>query len=117
MSIRALDVATEVGYPMLSIEQIQSACARSEPVVLGDPVLARASMPLRDRFYPLGFPVEIETNSEDVLTAAAASWQGSSSCSTRQPVRMKIGVREGRSSECPPTPICRVQQHLRVEYC
>jgi hypothetical protein len=112
MSIRALDVATEVGYPMLSIEQIQAACARSEPVVLGDPVLARASMPLRDRFYPLGFPVEIETNSEDVLTAAAASWQGFVKLFDTPPVRMKIGVREGRSSECPPTPVCRVQQHL-----
>ena len=112
MNSRALDVATEVVYPMLSIEQIQAACARSEPVVLGDPMLARLSMPLRDRFYPLGFPLDIETNNEEVLTAAAASWQGFVKLFDTPPVRMRIGVREGRSSECPPTPTSRVHQHL-----
>ena len=112
MSIRALELAAEVGYPMQSIEQIQAACARSEPVVLGDPMLARASMPLRERFYPLGFPLEIETNSEEVLTAAAASWQGFVKLFDTPPVRMKVGVRESRNSECPPTPTSRVQEHL-----
>src|SRR3954463_4760223 len=109
MSIRTLDVPTEVGYPMLSIEQIQAACARSEPVVLGDPVLARVGLPLRDRFYPLGFPVEIETNCEDVLTAAAASWQSFVKLFDTPPIRVKVAVRESPSLECPPTPVCRVQ--------
>ena len=101
---------------MLTIEQIQSACARKGPVVLGDPVLARASMPLRDTFYPLGFPLEIETNSEKVLAAAAVSWHGFDKLFDVVPLRLRVGVREGRekrgSRECPPEPACRVQQHL-----
>jgi hypothetical protein len=99
-------------YPMLTVEQIKSACAREEPVVLGDPVLARVKLPLRDTFYPLGFPLEIVTNSEDVLTAAAVSWHGFGKLFDTPPIRLRVVVREGRSPECPPAPICRAQQHL-----
>jgi hypothetical protein len=99
---------------MLTIEQIKSACARAEPVILGDPVLARAPLPLRDTFYPLGFPVEITTNSEEVLTAAAASWHGFEKLFDTPTIRLRVGVKEGRSSECPPAPICSAHQHLCV---
>jgi hypothetical protein len=97
---------------MLTIEQIKSACARKEQVVLGDPVLVRFELPLRDTFYPLGFPVEIQTNSEDVLTAAAASWHGFVKLFDTPPVRLRVGVRASKSSECPPMPICKCQEHL-----
>ena len=97
---------------MLSVEQIKCACARGGPVILGDPVLARAAFPLRDTFYPLGFPLEIETNNEDVLIAAAESWHGFVKMFETRPIRLRIGVRAGRSSECPPEPTCRAQEHL-----
>ncbi len=97
---------------MLTIEQIKTACARSESVVLGDPVLARVRMPLRETFYPLGFPLEIETNSEEVLTCGAASWHSFVKLFDTKPIRVRIGVRKSGSSECPPTPVCRVQEHL-----
>lgn len=97
---------------MLTIEQIRSACARSEPIQLGDPVLAQFEMPLCEMFYPLGFPLQIETNSEEVLRSAAISWQGFTKLFDTPPIRIRIGVKRGRSSECPPTPVSRVQQHL-----
>lgn len=97
---------------MLTIEEIRNACARSEPVQLGDPVLARFSMPLREIFYPLGFPLEIETNCEEVLNSAAASWQGFTKLFDTPPIRMRVGVTGNGPGQCPPTPICRVQQHL-----
>jgi hypothetical protein len=97
---------------MLTIEQIRTASARSESIQLGDPVLAQFSMPLREMFYPLGFPLQIETNSEEVLRSAAISWQGFTKLFDTPPIRVRIGVKGGRSSECPPTPTCRVQQHL-----
>jgi len=112
MSWRTAAPVTDECYPMLSIEQIKSACAREEPVILGDPVLARATFPLRDTFYPVGFPLEIETNNEDVLTAAAVNWHGFVKMFETRPMRLRIGVREGRSSKCPPAPTCRAQQHL-----
>lgn len=112
MTLRTATPVTDESYPMLSVEQIKSACANGEPVILGDPVLARAAFPLRGTFYPLGFPLEIETNDEAVLTAAAVSWHGFAKMFETRPMRLRIGVREGRSSECPPAPTGRALQHL-----
>ena len=97
---------------MQTIDQIRTACARSERVDLGDPTLAQFSMPLRETFYPLGFPLQIETNNEEVLNCAAANWHGFTQLFDTPPVRIRVGVQEGSSPECPPTPVCRVQQHL-----
>jgi hypothetical protein len=41
---------------------------------LRDSLLANFELPRRARFYPLGFPLELETNSEDVIQAAAEGW-------------------------------------------
>jgi hypothetical protein len=112
MNSRAAARISDEGYPMLTVEQIKSAIAREEPVILGDPALARVSLPLRETFHPFGFPLEIVTNSEDVLTAAAASWHGFVKLFDTPPLRMRVCVREGRSSECPPAPNCRAHQHL-----
>ena len=62
---------------MMTIEEIRAACARSEPVHLGDPSLARFSMPLHETFYPFGFPLQIETNCEEVLNARPAAGRAS----------------------------------------
>lgn len=105
-------VVEDEGYLILTINQIKDAFARSESVALGDPMLARLRLPLRETFYPLGFPLEIETNSEEVLVAAAVSWQGFVKLFDTAPIRLRIAVREGHRSDCPPAPLCRVQQHL-----
>jgi hypothetical protein len=41
-----------------------------------DPLLFQVAVPLSATFYPLGFPVEIVTNSQEVLDAGAESWGG-----------------------------------------
>lgn len=97
---------------MLTIEEIRTACARSEAVQPADPVLARFPMPLREMFYPLGFPLQIETNCEEVLNSAAVSWRGFTKLFDTPPMTIRVGVTPGKSSQCPPTPNCRVQQHL-----
>jgi HPr Serine kinase C-terminal domain len=113
MNLRTIQPIVDERYPMLTIEQIQSKVAQNEAVVLGDPVLARVRTPLCDTFYPLGFPFEIETNCEEVLIAAAASWQGFVKLFDTPPLRLRVVVREGgQSRECPPEPICKVQHHL-----
>ena len=97
---------------MMTIDEIRTACARSEPVSAADPVLAHFSMPLSETFYPLGFPVLIETNHEDVLKCAAANWQGFVKLFDTPPVHIRIGVRGGITADCPPAPVCKVQRHL-----
>ena len=97
---------------MLTIEEIREACTGTDPIHLGDPVLSHFPMHLQQTFYPLGFPVQIETNSEEVLSCAAESWQGFVKLFDTEPIRLRVGIRKGRSSECPPAPDCRVQQNL-----
>jgi hypothetical protein len=69
-------------------------------------------MPLRQTFYPLGFPVQIETNTEEVLHCAAANWQGFDKLFDVEPIVLRVGVRRTAATECPPAPVCRVQRHL-----
>jgi len=97
---------------MLTIDQIRTACERSEPIVFGDPMSAAASLPLKETFYPLGFALEIETNSEEVLTAVAESWHGFMKLFDTPPFRLRVVVHNGSSSEFPPKPVPRIQEHL-----
>ena len=97
---------------MLTIEDIRSACERSEPVVLEDPVSARIELSFIQTFYPLGFPLEVETNSEEIITAVAESWHGFVKLFDTPPFHCRIYVHKGSSSECPPRPTPRIQEHL-----
>lgn len=97
---------------MLSIEQIQAACSRSEPIILGDPVSRLTELPLQATYYPFGFPVEIATNSEDILRAAENSWKDFPKLFDVQPIQLRIAITEGRSPTCPPAPRCKVQRNL-----
>src|SRR5882724_7552420 len=42
--------------------------------VLFDPVHSLCPLPLRARLYPLGFPLDLETNATDVIRAASEGW-------------------------------------------
>lgn len=97
---------------MLTIEEIRAACERSEPIVLGDPMCARIDLPYNETFYPLGFPLEVETNSEEILTAVAESWHGFVKLFDTPPFRFRVLVHEGHSRECPPRPTPRSQLHM-----
>jgi hypothetical protein len=79
-----------------------------------DPVLANAVLPLRAVYYPLGFPLEIFTNSRAVLTAAQQSWGMFPPRFSCPPLTLRIGVTENTpdSPDIPPAPVCRVQKNL-----
>lgn len=64
--------------------------------VLEDPMLVKFELGLRRLYYPLGFPLEIETNSPDVLEAAAENWGLFSPAFDLPPLRLAVGV-----CECP----------------
>jgi hypothetical protein len=108
----AADAPEDNGVALLTIDQIRTACERSEPVVLGDPVSARVNLPFKETFYPLGFPLEVETNSEEILIAMVESWQGFMKLFDTPPFRLRVCVQDSSSSDCPPRPIHRVQQHF-----
>lgn len=59
---------------MPTIPEIEEARANSRPLPITDVVYARMEFPLTARFSPLGFPLQMSSNSPAVLEAAAQSW-------------------------------------------
>jgi len=64
----------------------------SVQMALPAPIWSLATLGLRAEFYPMGFPVAIETNSLDVLAAAATAWGDYPRLSESAPVRLRIAV-------------------------
>ncbi|UWZ82271.1 HPr kinase/phosphorylase [Occallatibacter riparius] len=96
----------------MSTEQLKFAWLRGEQLETGDPTLARTPFSLSKTFYPLGFPVTVSTNCEEVLTCAEESWGSFTKLFDTEPVQINIGVASTDSLLCPPTPVCRVRDHL-----
>jgi hypothetical protein len=95
-----------------TIQEIEAAVQSHKLIPPTDPVYARMKVPFERRFYPLGFPVDISTNSREVLEIAAEIWGGLAGLFQTAPIKLQIGVLDGNSAECPPAPSCRVQEHL-----
>jgi hypothetical protein len=83
-----------------------------DPVIAGDPLLSNIALPLRKTYYPLGFAVEVETNSHAVLAAAEESWGALREVSSLPALKIRIALDAGRAGLCPPPPVYRGQRHL-----
>lgn len=79
-----------------------------------DPLLSRFEMPLKRLYYPFGFPVEVTTNSEEVLIAAEESWGDFRQAFFVPHVELQIGVLEGSRDDPRSVPVVRSQGHLLV---
>ncbi len=77
-----------------------------------DALLCDMELPLREIFYPLGYPVAIITNDSAVLKAANESFSHARLARTRAPLQIRIGVHHGGEPECPPEPTRREYNHL-----
>ena len=77
-----------------------------------DPMLWDVDLPLRAQCYPLGFPLEIVTNSPKVLVAAEESWGMFKKVFSVPGLEMRIGVLAAASDERPPVPVPRGQRDL-----
>lgn len=62
-----------------------------------DNVAPQLDLPLRRRLYPLGFPLDIETNSEDVLAAASEGWGLFPQAFEEPAVRIALGMIESEA--------------------
>ena len=86
-----------------------------------DPLGYRTELSWRSDFYPLGFHVQLATNSEEVLLAASECWAGVERRFREPPLRLHVIVSpddatEGRAEtrDSPPTPEFRASGHLLV---
>ncbi len=79
---------------------------------LPDPVLSAFELPLRQTFYPLGFPLVLETNSAEVIAAASEGWAAFRRTFDEAPVRLCLGVLEGSGDALPLEPLIRSREHM-----
>ena len=77
-----------------------------------DPLLCKVSLHLVAIFHPLGFAVEIATNSEAILDAAWESWGHLRSKRAAPMLRLRIYVSDSGPDTCPPAPVARAHRHL-----
>jgi hypothetical protein len=77
-----------------------------------DPVLADFELPLNGWFFPLGFPLELKTNSPKVIEAAEESWGGFSPQFDEKPVTLSLGVSLAEDDALPGVPVYRARNHL-----
>jgi hypothetical protein len=80
--------------------------------VTADPVLSAFELPLRKTFYPLGYPLLLETNSADVIHAAEEGWGPFEQTFCENPVRVCLGVAESDSASPLPPSVIRAREHL-----
>lgn len=77
-----------------------------------DPVLSNFELSLRQTFYPLGYPLEIETNSADVIAAASEGWGAFQQAFFEPPVRLCLGVTEGNGGAPLTESVVRSREHM-----
>jgi hypothetical protein len=77
-----------------------------------DILLYDVPLTLRATFYPLGFPLELATNSEAVIAAAKQSWGTFPVAYPVTPVSLNLAVTEEEDEEMPERPRFRSHQHL-----
>jgi hypothetical protein len=76
-----------------------------------DPLRSSVELPRRITLYPLGFPLLLETNSENVIRAALDSWAEFPQGFDEPPAQLSLGV-EGESLRLPPPPVFSSRRHL-----
>ncbi|MBZ5576362.1 MAG: hypothetical protein LAP40_07390 [Acidobacteriia bacterium] len=75
-----------------------------------DPLLRHLDLPLRAAHYPLGFRLNLATNSREVIDAVAECWGPDSLQFDRPPIEMRVIVRP--DGVLAPQPSFRSQGHL-----
>jgi hypothetical protein len=91
---------------MMTIEEIESACEALSSQALDSTghLGEEPKLQLKKIFYLYGFPVEVITNSPEVLEIASEQWGMFKKEHSTEPVRLYVHVKEGGSTECPPPP-------------
>ncbi len=77
-----------------------------------DPVFSAFELPLRRTFYPLGYPLVLETNSHHVIHAAEEGWGAFERMFNQEPVHVCLGVTEDDSKSPALGPVIRAREHL-----
>ena len=97
---------------MLTIEELEAACRTSTEEqtrnAVAKHVLEGPDLLLTCTVYPFGFPLEVRTNSEDVLAQYRELWGSFEKQHDTAPIVVEVQVVESSITRCPPAPSYRV---------
>jgi hypothetical protein len=96
----------------MTIQEIETACERSQPLDFSRHEVDAPTLSLKKMFYPLGFPTEVSTNCTEVLEIMEGLWGKFEKQHDTEPIVADVHVVEGSSMECPPAPIYRFMTPL-----
>jgi hypothetical protein len=77
-----------------------------------DPLHYYDQFPLRAKHFPAGVPLELSTNSPEVISAAMQSWSEFPKLLDVEPLHIRIGVLESDQADLPPAPSILGQRGL-----
>ena len=97
---------------MLTVEQIESTCvANVEPEPEPHPIQV-PPLTLQGKFFPLGFPLAVRTNSEQVLAECRTQWAHFPQRFDTDPMLAEIHVLQSEQQDCPPQPQYRYVESM-----
>jgi hypothetical protein len=89
----------------MTIQEIEAACDAGQLLDFTRHHQQAFDLPFKRMFYPLGFPVEVNTNVPEVHELYEELWAMFENRHDVPPIRVNVHVAEGGSTECPPTPV------------
>jgi hypothetical protein len=96
----------------MTIQEIERACDNAQPLDFSRPEMPISELSLNRTFYPYGFPVEVRTNSADVLDVLQDLWGRFEQRYNTVPVYSEVHVVASDSLTCPPLPVYRLMSPL-----
>jgi hypothetical protein len=88
------------------------ATSDKHPVSVPDPLLYEMALPRVETCFPLGYALELSTNSDEIAMAAARLWARYPAVSDEPPVRLRIAVSPEDAAHPPVPSIPRGFEHL-----
>lgn len=96
----------------MTVEEIEAACRESEQLEYEGYYNDAPPLTLETMLYPLGFPMRVRTNSEEVLQQCGVKWGVFEQEFDNEPMETHIHVVETQSRECPPVPTVRLMENM-----
>jgi len=94
-------------------QKAQSSDVNSGQGVEGAPLLPHAELPLHAVYFPMGFPLEVFSNSAAVMAVAEQSWKHFQPRFTDRSLDLRIQVTDDEDSPTPPSvPSCTLQWNI-----
>ncbi len=93
---------------MMTIKEIEAACDASQSLDFSKHSQEVYDLPLSRTFYPLGFPVEVRTNSAEVLELQEEMWGAFEKKHDTVPILSNVHIVEAGPTRFPPAPVFRI---------